>query len=1426
MKKWWHSKQGLKPKLIKSHLSVALFGILLLIISLAILIWLKENTSTLVQVNIASVQEAKNIQTGLQKSFASLRGWMAIPDKKLATERENAWNQVINPALKHFKSIESRASNKKTEKLMQTLQSTLINLETWQWHIQDVAQTPGNYPDRIFFEKHILPSAKNIISLTTHLINTQTKDTSSSQFLKELITFRGAINSSLLSGSSYIVSNKITQFKNAKQKLESASKKIKELETYQNTLPLQQQHVFSKIKLLYQNYEKLFTKTLNKKKQEKYNSISTRWLAEFALPLSNKSENLLNQIIEIETNKKTSRTNTVITLTKIMTYTVALFIILLIFISYYLATKNAKKLLTPISKLLNATEKMSEGTLNSTIKVESKDEIGTLTKSFNEMFVKRQQAEQKVQQTIETAVDAILTINTKGIIQTCNKATLKLFGYKKNELIGNNISILMPEPHKSQHNDYISNYLKTGVKHIIGMSREFEAQTKSGEIIPIILSVSEIKSGDEHLFTGIIHNNKHEKEQEAKMKLLNTQLEKDNFEKTLYSKFEDRLRGIDDIDIFAHASLDFFAEHFEIPVSIFYRIDPETQESHIVKGYGFKERRNRNTKFSPGETLVGECAASKKMITITEPPQDYIKIASGMGNTPPKQIIIMPLIFEDLVLGAIEICSLQIISEENTTRLNTLCNNIATYFNLLLTKTNLEELLKKTEEQKQYLQQQEEELRSSNEELESQASSLKQSEEELRSVNEELHTQVGLIEKQKNQLIQKSAELEQISQYKSEFLANMSHELRTPLNSLLILAQGFLNNKGGNLTHKQLEEAKIIYEAGSDLLTLINDILDISKVEAGKLTLETQKIQLYDITEALKRQFSPIAENKNIRFTIDWDAEKTAHPFYSDPLRLLQILKNLLSNALKFTEKGSVTLKIKEENDLIEFDVMDTGIGIPQEKQELIFSEFQQADGSTSRKYGGTGLGLSISKKLTTLMQGSLTLVSSEGKGSTFILKLPLHADGIEAFHSNNHNETPRSPQKAQKDIIDIPKDIQSISNPASDLRDTFDNNKPTILIIDDDEKFCKILAESIQKNNFQVLIANTGNIGLQLAAAYKPTGILLDLGLPDMSGESVLENLKQDKRTHDISIHLISARDKSESMTQKGAFSVLQKPINEEDILNLLSLISGSKKKHILFIEDDLIVQQNISETFSNYKDQVNIQFASKASDAKKLLSQQQFSCLVVDLGLPDDSGITLIRSLIHEMKIMIPIIIYTARELTPDEHKELTQYASKIIIKGEHANERLFDEVSLFINHVEQNNKITSELTAHHNEALFKNKTILLVDDDLRNTFSLSRILEAEGFNVIIADNGKLALEKLHTEKNINLILMDMMMPVMDGAEAIKHIRQQDDFKKIPIIALTARATEQDRINCINVGANDYMSKPVDMNALLKLISVWLTN
>ncbi len=734
--------------------------------------------------------------------------------------------------------------------------------------------------------------------------------------------------------------------------------------------------------------------------------------------------------------------------------------------------------------------------------------------------------------------------------------------------------------------------------------------------------------------------------------------------------------------------------------------------------------------------------------------------------------------------------------------------------------------------QAEELQTQQEELKHMNEELEEQTQNLKQQQEELQMSNEELEEQTQAlkmkneeVETAKNDIEKKTKQLEISSRYKSEFLSNMSHELRTPLNSLLILSKDLAENRKKNLDSIQIESAEIIYKSGNDLLVLINEVLDLSKIEAGKMSINIESISLRKFADELIRNFKHHAEQKGLILTCKLNKE-LPESIRTDLQRLNQILKNLLSNAIKFTEKGSVSILIDRftESTLV-ISVTDTGLGILQEKQMSIFEAFQQADGGTSRKYGGTGLGLSISRQLAKLLGAEIKVNSTINEGSTFSVIIPIE---IEYEQESTRTDTKESSVYKPLSV----NAAKYLNYPTiEDDRNTITKDDKVVLIVEDDLKFASILLKQANKKGFKCLSAATGEDCLFLASKHKPQAIILDMGLPGIKGHQVLTELKANPTIRHIPVHIISAKERSLESIKEGAVEYLMKPINKkelEDAFNRIENFVSRKIKNLLIIEDNETSRKAMRILIGN--GDVKCFEAGNGKDALTIYRENHIDCMILDLGLPDMNGFELIHKLKNIKDINIPpIIVYTGKELTKEENNELQNYAESIIIKGVKSEERLLDETALFLHRTISNLPKSKQLiisNLYDKEALFHMKKILLVDDDMRNVFALSKILNERGMEIIKADNGKNALDMLDLHSDIDLVLMDIMMPEMDGYEAMRKIRSQRRLKDLPVIALTAKAMKDDKQNCIDAGANDYITKPIDIERLLSLMRVWLSN
>ncbi len=704
---------------------------------------------------------------------------------------------------------------------------------------------------------------------------------------------------------------------------------------------------------------------------------------------------------------------------------------------------------------------------------------------------------------------------------------------------------------------------------------------------------------------------------------------------------------------------------------------------------------------------------------------------------------------------------------------------------------------------------------------------------ELEETNARLEEQTNALQRTQRDVSEKAAEVERASRYKSEFLANMSHELRTPLNSSLILAKLLSDNKEGNLTAEQVRFAQTISLAGNDLLVLINDILDLSKIEAGKIDLNLAETSVRRMADGLGRTFEPIARDKNIAFAVLVDDDVPA-AIESDGQRVEQILKNLVSNALKFTEKGEVSLRISAAGARVRFSVRDTGIGIAQDQQALIFDAFRQADGASNRKYGGTGLGLSISRDLAKLLGGSIDVESDVGHGSVFTLTLPrVHTDqatGGKPAHSAPVEPVrpPRASRPPSAATLDgAPPAPRS---PAfEDDRAALDRNRRLVLVVEDDVMFAKILLDLAHELEFQCLVAHDAEGGLALAKKHVPSAIVLDVNLPDHSGLSVLDRLKHDAITRHVPVHVVSSGDYAKTVLAMGAVGYMLKPVKREMLIAAFQRIEerlSRRVRHLLIVEDDAVQRDSLTHLLEGPG--IEVTAVGTVSDALAQLRARTIDCVVTDLTLPDTSGFELLDQMgADDSYSFPPVIVYTGRSLSASEEQRLRRYSSSIIVKGARSPERLLDEVTLFLHQVE------SELPperqrmlrkARDREAVFDGRRILIVEDDVRNVFALSSVLEPKGMKVSIARNGREALAALESTPDIDLVLMDVMMPEMDGIEVMQRIRQRPEWAKLPVIALTAKAMKDDQERCLRAGANDYIPKPLDVDMLLSLLRVWM--
>ena len=970
--------------------------------------------------------------------------------------------------------------------------------------------------------------------------------------------------------------------------------------------------------------------------------------------------------------------------------------------------------------------------------------------------------------------------------------------------------------------------------------------------------------------------------------------------KTNLAKFSRMMQGQKDLEAVSKLIMSELTPLVSAHHGAFYIMDDDnnTPVLKLIASYAYKERKHVGNRFYLGEGLVGQAALEKKPILLTNVPEDYIRISSGLGEAPPRNVIVLPVLFEGEVKAVIELASFLPFSQIHQLFLDQFAESVGVVINMIAANMRTAELLEQSQSltlelqsQSEELRKQQEELKRSNAELEAQATTLRTSEEllkdqqeELQQVNEELEEKASLLAEQNRKVESKNEEVETArlaleekaeqlalsSKYKSEFLANMSHELRTPLNSLLILARLLSENKDGNLSPKQVEFAQTILTSGSDLLNLINDVLDLTKVEAGKMDVNPTEVRLADIKDFVERSFDALADQKGLGFHVELNPD-LPQTILTDGGRLQQVLKNLLSNAFKFTEQGDVTLTVRRAEkgrrflnptleaapEVLAFSVTDTGVGIPKDKQRLIFEAFQQADGTTSRKYGGTGLGLSISREIARLLGGEIRVESGENQGSTFTFFLPLRyiprqegpdRDPIRVRNypslARNMGAPPRTTpvraQPASRDQRRKPSGDALLYRPErrtvpqtviNDDRERIEEGDRTVLVIENDQNFAKVLLDMAREKGFKGVVELDGEAGLTAARDIRPDAITLDIDMPGMNGLEVLDRLKRDPETRHVPVHIISGVEEKREGLKAGAIAFLAKPVSKEALDAAFARISAfidTVPKNLLVVEDNEAQRQSIVELIAH--DDVDIIAVGSAEEALGKLHERHFDCMVLDLGLRtgDMSGFDLLEKVKSDPDNHdLPIIIYTGKELSPGDETKIKKYAETIIVKDVKSPERLLDETALFLHRVEaklpeQKRKMLEHL--HDADSVVAGKNILVVDDDVRNIFSLTSMLEDHGMVVRFAENGKQAIEQLKKDANVDAVLMDVMMPEMDGYETTRAIRAMDQFRSLPIIALTAKAMKGDREKCIAAGASDYITKPVDTEQLLSLLRVWL--
>jgi HAMP domain-containing protein/CheY-like chemotaxis protein len=903
--------------------------------------------------------------------------------------------------------------------------------------------------------------------------------------------------------------------------------------------------------------------------------------------------------------------------------------------------------------------------------------------------------------------------------------------------------------------------------------------------------------------------------------------------KTNLARFTGMLQGQRDLTTVGRMLLSELAPLVNAQQGLIYQMDSEESRSLALLSAYASTPEGHLERVAIGEGLIGQCATEKKRMLIVDLPQTTLPIRSGLFEAVPQNVIVLPVLFEDQVKAVIELATLSSFTASHLAFLEQLTASIGIVLNSIEATMQTEALLKQSQQLATELQSQQKELQQTNEQLAQKAQQLAEQNVEVERKNQE-------IEQARRALEEKAKELALTSKYKSEFLANMSHELRTPLNSILVLGQQLSDNPDGNLTPKQIEFARTIHGAGTDLLNLISDILDLSKIESGTVSVEAEEVFFSSVLEMVARPFRHEAENRKLSFDLHTDAH-LSRSLVTDSKRLQQVLKNLLSNALKFTEQGGVRLSVFNSGSgwsdnhpilsnaasVVAFEVADTGIGIPQEKQKIIFEAFQQADAGTSRKYGGTGLGLAISRELASLLGGEIQLHSTPGKGSTFTLYIPQTYVGPAG---SNVAEVPAEKRGAPSALqIASTVVVEHAAEAIEDDRDDLQNGDASLLIVEDDPHYARILCDLARDKGFKVLVASRGAEALALAREFKPTAVSLDVFLPDMLGWTVLNHLKQDAGTRHIPVQMLTLDEDRNHGLSRGAFSFVTKPTTAEGLEAALVRIkefSAAPRRRLLVVEDNPTEQMTIRELLGY--DDVDVHVASTGAEALAMLVGERYDCVVLDLRLPDMTGFEVLEEISQIPSLSdLPVVVFTGKSLSPEEDLRLHTLARSVIVKDVESPERLLDETALFLHRVvtdlpAEKQRMLDRL--HSSDEAIVGKKVLVVDDDVRNIFALSSVLERTGMSVLTASTGREAIATLETTRDVAIVLMDIMMPEMDGYETMQVIRQNAAFRRLPIIALTAKAMKGDREKCLEAGASEYLAKPVNTEQLLAALRMWL--
>ena len=1471
---------------------------LLLAIAVATTLWqtaqVSRSSQDIREQRVPVAMSGLRVLNGINESLAALRGWVILEEAQFKHERETVWQDQIHVHMKRLEHLIDQQPNVRLEFDIQAIKADIRRLERYQDEIEAIAHTSASQPALRTYREQALPLHdkifENINELMAYqegqLLQLTEKSRERVLLYEEVAHYQAHIEELQIAVGSYLLDGDEKTLDSVYAALTIEAKGYATLSDKEALFDDVERASVKRIERSRDKWLLLMKNVVDARGKADWD-LARHWLRSRAVPVAMTLVSQLNTIVddaEVDMGKQFMVAADQSRALNVVQWGVLILGLLVCALLGWLVTRSVAR---PIDKTLAVANAVSEGNFDVDVDLGGSVEIVQLGRALQSMTsalkdtstmaaavargeldvqvtvrgdkdglgrslmamvdairqskrLAEQQlsalkdSETRANNIVANMEDGLVNIDALGVITLFNPAAERIFQYRASEVIGKNISTLVPEPHSSQHDRYIRNYHRTGDRRFIGAAREVEARRRDGTTFPASIVVSEIIVGGEKNFIGTVRDFTEKRRAENQEREARLALEKEreklleqDWVKSGYAKVFEAMQGSRTMESTCRILLNELVPAVDAQVGLFYLVrnlersstgERSVDELNLFASYAYKKRNTLATQYKLGEGLVGQAALEKKSIILTDVPADYLKIDTGMGDGTPANVAVLPVLFEDELMGVLEVAALKPFNELQLELLNQVMGNLGIFINIILGRARAEYLLQRSEAQAEALQQREHDLQKTN-----------------------------------GELAQKTEMAEQASRSKSEFLANMSHELRTPLNSLLILAESLAQNRTGNLTEQQAESAKIIHQSGSDLLILINDILDLAKVEAGKITFTPENFNIEDIVHSVRRKFMPVAESKGLEFNVTVGPGVPSQ-LTTDKLRLEQVLRNFLSNAFKFTHEGRVGLSINnanasvglseaqtQEDGMLAFSVQDTGIGIPANKLDAVFQAFEQADGTTSRRYGGTGLGLSISRQMATLLGGEIHVESQEGEGTIFTLIVPIKQtvtppvdrsqpltlnDGM-SVHTALPADVKRPPHARHLVDADV----------ADDDRDAIKAGDRIILLIEDDRAFTTILRDTVRRNGFKCLISNTGEMGIFLARSFQPQAIIMDIGLPDISGLTVFSRLLSYGETADIPVYFISVYDESAEVMARGAKGYLTKPASQEQLDSTIEQIRAmvsSAEDVVLVIDDDDDMRGYLDHALQQHG--LNVVAVPSAEQALETLASRPVCMMVLDLALPHMSGLELLEQVADEPSLPAPpVVAYSSLALSADDESKIEEYTNNVIKKTAEAPEKVLADVlgrlELAIPSVEEiASPAAVEAAPRASDAdvvdntVFVGKKVLLVDDDTRNIFALSLLLKELDMTVLMADNGQKALDVLAETPDVDIVLTDIMMPVMDGYEAIERIRQQTVFTYLPIIAVTAKAMKEDREKCLAIGASDYLPKPIEAGELIATMKKWL--